>query len=148
MHPLQALRAVAARPLRAARLHSAIVRAAYANEKQVGAAQGAMRQRVATGRPFAPATLRCRRSDAFPPSPLDQPPQGAADSMDFRIFFKQAKDGAVVSPWHDIPLYAGAPLSFWVLPPLLIFRPPSVPLRRLGADNAWASWLAFSTSTR
>ncbi|PRW33953.1 inorganic pyrophosphatase isoform A [Chlorella sorokiniana] len=62
----QALRAVAARPVRAARLHSAIVRAAYANEKQ-----------------------------------------GAADSMDFRIFFKQAKDGAVVSPWHDIPLYAG-----------------------------------------
>lgn len=62
----QALRAVAARPVRAARLHSAIVRAAYANEKK-----------------------------------------GAADSMDFRIFFKQAKDGAVVSPWHDIPLYAG-----------------------------------------
>lgn len=34
--------------------------------------------------------------------------QGAPDSMDFRIFFKQQKDGAVVSPWHDIPLYAGA----------------------------------------
>jgi inorganic pyrophosphatase len=33
--------------------------------------------------------------------------KGAADSMDFRIFFKQQKDGAVVSPWHDIPLYAG-----------------------------------------
>lgn len=41
-------------------------------------------------------------------SPLAIHPQGAADSMDFRIFFKQAKDGAVVSPWHDIPLYAGA----------------------------------------
>ncbi|KAL4425349.1 hypothetical protein ABPG75_009365 [Micractinium tetrahymenae] len=33
--------------------------------------------------------------------------KGAPDSMDFRIFFKQQKDGAVVSPWHDIPLFAG-----------------------------------------
>ncbi|EFN57176.1 hypothetical protein CHLNCDRAFT_56094 [Chlorella variabilis] len=33
--------------------------------------------------------------------------KGPADSLEFRIFFKQQKDGAVVSPWHDIPLYAG-----------------------------------------
>ncbi|PSC76323.1 inorganic pyrophosphatase [Micractinium conductrix] len=33
--------------------------------------------------------------------------QGPADSLEYRIFFKQQKDGAVVSPWHDIPLYAG-----------------------------------------
>ena len=34
--------------------------------------------------------------------------QGAPDSLEYRIFFKQQKDGAVVSPWHDIPLFAGA----------------------------------------
>lgn len=109
--PPQALRAVAARPLRAARLHSAVVRAAYAVDKKVSPHRGAMRQqRLPGGRPFAPASLRChaRRTHLrLPCSPL--PPQGASDSMDYRIFFKQAKDGAVVSPWHDIPLYAGAP---------------------------------------
>lgn len=54
----------------------------------------------------APPTAPLLHCHAAPPAP-----QGAADSMDFRIFFKQQKDGAVVSPWHDIPLYAGACLA-------------------------------------
>jgi inorganic pyrophosphatase len=31
--------------------------------------------------------------------------QGSPDSTDFRIFFNQ--QGVLVSPWHDIPLFAG-----------------------------------------
>jgi inorganic pyrophosphatase len=44
--------------------------------------------------------------------PLSSPKQGPADSLEFRIF--QNTKGAVVSAWHDIPLYAGDGLLHFV----------------------------------
>lgn len=39
--------------------------------------------------------------------PWPCPRQGAPETLEFRCFLKD-KNGTVVSPWHDIPLYAGA----------------------------------------
>lgn len=94
---------------RRASLHSTVVRAAYENEKKVRqpavwACAGRRRRQSHLRRPRARLLLGIPRCCALRASM-----QGAADSMDFRIFFKQQKDGAVVSPWHDIPLYSGAP---------------------------------------
>ena len=91
----------AARPARRAQLQSTVVRASYDLENKVQcmrSTRGCCQRRRCGQPPPAPAPT-CA-------SPLLL--QGASDSLEFRIFFKQQKDGAIVSPWHDIPLYSSA----------------------------------------
>jgi hypothetical protein len=76
--------------------------ATYANEEKARA-RGA-RDRTRGG--AACMGLHRYSHHRHPPPPL--PPstkQGPKDSLDYRVFFKT--NGTTVSPWHDIPLYAG-----------------------------------------
>lgn len=79
----------------------------------LGAARLAPRQ---VARSFAPRSVVPRRAvhSTLVRAAYENENKGAADTTDFRIFFKQLKDGAVVSPWHDIPLFAGDGLLHFV----------------------------------
>jgi hypothetical protein len=121
----------APRVVRRAQLHSTVVRASYENDNKVRAEAGAMRQPVGRGQtplalapPPAAGSSGCAYllTPAFGRCSLVQ---GAPDSLEYRIFFKQQKDGAVVSPWHDIPLFAG------VLPALLAPAVAALPILAL-----------------
>jgi inorganic pyrophosphatase len=81
--------------------------ATYANEEKVRESRElvarALAHPVARARACKPPTSS---SCAAPTSIRTKHLQGPKDSLDYRVFFK-ASGGATVSPWHDIPLYAG-----------------------------------------
>jgi hypothetical protein len=62
--------------------------------------------------PFICPRLPCRCT--YPPAvSANLPhPQGAANSLEYRLFLSHK--GTTVSPWHDIPLYAGSGLVNFV----------------------------------
>ncbi|KAJ9526526.1 inorganic pyrophosphatase precursor [Haematococcus lacustris] len=54
------------------------------------------------------APVRCTSTNSTAPAEISaytNEPKGPADSLEYRIFFKQG--AKMVSPWHEIPLFAG-----------------------------------------